>query len=191
MQFPEFSSKVNGPESKRKAGEGRSAFLRSGTAEAGAQIERIRQLKPTERPETKEKISRRLREIGHGPSVRGGNGRPLTEPQRLLLKALGEGWTPELAIALGGRMPGYPTNYKVDLGHEGLMIGIEIDGNCHHSRRALDIKKDAMLASLGWTVLRFWNREILGWINSGMPTESSISTTFRRHGINPSPSTVS
>lgn len=183
MNIPEFYGKVNGRESKEKAGKGRSAWLKSEHPKAQAEMKRIAELNPTSRPEVREKLSRRLKEIGHKPPIQGGNGRGLTEPQRRLMEVLGMAWEAEYAVRLGPAKDGYPTNYKVDLANPETMIAIEVDGNSHLSRRALDAKKDAKLASLGWTVLRFWNREILDWIDSGMPAESSISTTFKRHGI--------
>lgn len=105
-------------------------------------------------------MSATLRAMGYGPKVRGGNGRPLPEPQRLLWEALGTGWHAEYAVTLGPKQPGYPTNYKLDLALPSIRLGVECDGSSHASRRHLDEKKDAKLAELRWTVLRFSNREI-------------------------------
>lgn len=184
MQFPERKAKLYTPEVLAKRGRGRSAFLRSGTPEANAQVERIRQLNPTNDPKVRAKLSAVL--TGRPfPTEQGGNGRPLPQPQLELLRALGDGWISELAVSLGGRQPGYPTNYKLDVANPDLKIGIEADGFTHRTtkQKDKDRKKGEKLASLGWIVLRFWNHDILTWINSGMPTESSISTTLRSHGI--------
>ncbi len=135
------------------------------------------------RPEVREKLSRRLREMNHRPSVRGGNGTGMTSAQATMLGILGEQWKAELSVSLGRRRPSYPTCYKLDLGNAELKVGIELDGNSHYSRKAQDQKKDAALASLGWMVLRFWNWEILAWINSGTPKEDYISTTLASNGI--------
>lgn len=191
MSFPEFKARVYTKERSAKTGRGRSRFLNSGTPEANRQVQRIRELNPMiSHPGTAAKVSASLRAIGHKPPVRGGNGTGLTRPQSALLKILGQGWTAEAAITLGGRIPGYPTCYKVDLGNREMMLAIECDGNkhCSPTQRAIDSKKDQKLGSLGWTVLRFSNKEILDWMNSGMPTGSSISTIFRRHGISHSAS---
>lgn len=96
------------------------------------------------------------------PTLTGGNGE-LTIPQELLLKLLGSEFTPEFSVSLGRRQPGYPTCYKVDLGCARLKLAVELDGNSHRSksRQALDQKKDEKLSSLGWTVLRFWNKDAL------------------------------
>lgn len=185
MSQEEYKKNCNTPEAIAKRIPKLAAWRRSDDPKAIAEMERIRNLNPMTRPEVRAKVSRRLREIGHAPSVRGGNGRGMTRPQAILLSALGPGWEPEFAIPLGGRISGYPTSYKVDLADPAKRIAIEVDGNCHYSRKDQDAKKDAKLTSLGWTVLRFWNREILAWSDSGMPTESSIFTTLRLHGILP------
>lgn len=186
MRQPEYLAKVHNPEVAKRRGESRRAWLASGNPRALAEIARIRNLNPTAEPAVRAKISRTLKAMHHGPSVRGGNGRGLTVPQRILLDALGSNWAAEYALSLGKRTPGYPTHYKIDLANVALRVAIEVDGNCHHSRKALDAKKDAKLSSLGWTVLRFWNADILTWRDSGMPAESSISTTLAQHGIHPS-----
>jgi very-short-patch-repair endonuclease len=113
----------------------------------------------------------------------------MTVPQRVLLAALGRGWVPEFAYSLGRRTPGYPSHYKIDIAEPNLKIAIEVDGFSHHSRRLLDQKKDEKLRSLGWGVLRFWNRDILTW-NAGAPqTGTSISTILAERGIHLSRST--
>lgn len=181
MSQPEHLAKVHTKETHRKIGAGRSKWLRSGTPEANAELERIRNLNPTERPEVRAKISARLREIGHRPSEQGGNGRPLTLPQQILWELLGDGWYPEYVIPLGRRMPGYPTCYKVDIGNPELQIAVEVDGFSHVAlvRKAQDAKKDAKLADLGWKVLRFSNQEILNSAKSAAEKILSLSTISR------------
>ena len=183
MRQPEHLAKVHNPEVAAKRGASVSKWIRSGSPEAQAQLDRIRDLKPMLNPETRAKVSRRLKEMGHKPSVRGGNGRGLTVPQSMMLAMLDDSWQAELAVPLGPREPGYPTHYKLDLGNAAMKVGIELDGHSHRSRKALDRKKDDKLASLGWTVLRFWNNQILDWIAAGEPTGDSISTTLESHGI--------
>lgn len=117
---------------------------------------------PMNMPETRAKVSARLREIGHKPSVRGGNGRGLTRPQRLLSEALG--WPTEVVIPTGQRRKGgLPSHYKVDVGNPGLKVAVEVDGGSHCSlaRREQDRRKTEWLTGQGWVVLRFTNREVL------------------------------
>jgi hypothetical protein len=118
-----------------------------------------KQENPMANSEAREKMAATLRRIGHKPPIQGGNGKPMPKEQGEMLAALGEGWTAELAIPT--RIPkgnGYPTCYKVDLGNPTLMIAIELDGNSHHgARRLQDRKKDDLLTSFGWRVLRVPN----------------------------------
>ena len=68
-----------------------------------------------------------------------------------------------MELAIPTRKPrgsGYPTCYKVDIGNETLRVAIEVDGQSHYSRRSLDAKKDKLLRGLGWTVLRFSNKQV-------------------------------
>ena len=188
MRQPAMLARVHAPEVAAKRGAKRSAWLRSGDPRALAELDRIRKLNSSTLPEVREKISRTLKLMHHGPSVRGGNGRGLTEPQRLLMAALGPNWVAEWPISLGPRMAGYPTHYKLDLALVERRVGIEVDGFSHASRRALDTKKDEMLASLGWTVLRFSNQTILTWITAGMPPDSSVSMILAVHAIRLFPS---
>lgn len=186
MSDPERVAKLHTAEVRAKRGDSISAWYASGSPSALANIEQIRRRNPMSDPDVRAKVSRRLRAMGHRPSVRGGNGQGLTLPQSMMLAALGEGWAAEFSVSLGPRTPGYPTHYKLDLAHAERRVGIELDGSSHYSRRALDQKKDAALASRGWTVLRFWNPEILDWIGSGMPTGHSVSTTLASWDIRPS-----
>lgn len=183
MSQPEHVAKLHTPEVAAKRGVKRSAHLRSGSKSAQRELDRIRRLNPMSNPAVREKCSRRLKAMNHRPSVRGGNGQGMTGPQAMMLAILGDSWRAELSVSLGKRTPGYPTHYKLDLGNAELKVGIELDGNSHRSRKALDRKKDAKLASLGWTVLRFWNHQIIDWIEAGTPTDGSISTTLASKGI--------
>lgn len=101
--------------------------------------------------------------LNKSPVKRGGNG-VLTEPQILLSGFLGKKWINELAIPTKiKRGNGFPTCYKVDIGNKVLKIGVEIDGSSHNGkvRKALDLKKDTLLKSIGWVVLRFKNKEVM------------------------------
>jgi very-short-patch-repair endonuclease/predicted nucleic acid-binding Zn ribbon protein len=82
----------------------------------------------------------------------------LTHPQQLLKMATG--WSTEYTIRTGNSLWPFAT---VDLAHPQLKIAIECDGQSHHGRhkRKLDRRKTRILRSIGWTVLRFWNNDIL------------------------------
>lgn len=100
--------------------------------------------------------------LHNGPSERGGNGK-LTPQQVKLKDTLGDRWETELPIPT--RRPrgnGYPTCYKVDVGNLKAKVAVEIDGKMHRNKkvREKDHKKQNLLVSLGWTVLRFSNQEI-------------------------------
>jgi hypothetical protein len=120
---------------------------------------------PMRLEETRAKVSETLKRIGHGPKVRGGNGRPATAAECALLEILGPlGFANQVAVPT--KMPrdsGYPTCYKLDCGNATFRIGVEADGGSHSSmvRKQQDLKKDSFLALLGWTVLRFSNGVIL------------------------------
>lgn len=123
---------------------------------------RMKANNPMQREESRQKMSATLKSIGHRPPIIMGNG-SLTVPQMALAKALGRGWEMELPVRTGQkRGSGYPHCYKVDIGNAGLKIAIEADGPSHSAlqRKAGDAKRDALLRGLGWTVLRFTNKQI-------------------------------
>jgi hypothetical protein len=116
------------------------------------------------RPDVRARMVASLRARGHRPPVQGGNGRGLTRPQALLLAALPPHWRAEVVIPLGvGRLPGFPTCYKVDLADEGARLAVEIDGASHQTLlgRGRDVLKAEVLAVLGWRLLRFRNAAVL------------------------------
>ncbi len=180
MTQPEIKARVHSPEVRAKIAEKVGAWMRSDNPTAKRQRERIRLLNPTADPKVREKISKKLQEMGHRPHVRGGNGKRMPVPQRMLLEALGESWTAEYAQSLGPRQQGYPTHYKIDIANPEAKIAIEVDGFSHVAmeRRAQDAKKEAKLQQLGWTVLRFSNQEILSSIDTVITRVRSHCTTW-------------
>ncbi len=123
--------------------------------------QRMRANNPMHNPASKAKMKTTLRAIQWKPPVRGGNGKPPSVPQMLLASALG--W--EMEVAVPTRQPrgsGYPTSYKLDIASRALRVGVEVDGASHCSleRRAQDRKKEGLLGSLGWKVLRFSNGDV-------------------------------
>src|SRR5258706_1676888 len=183
MRQPVILSKVHNPQVAAKRGKKKSAWYRSGSPKALKELERIRNLNPMSDPNVRQEVCRILKAVKHKPSVRGGNGHGATLPQRIMHKILGSKWNMEYPLSLGKRIPGYPTHYKLDLANPEKKIAIEVDGFSHRSRKKIDQKKDAKLASFGWKVLRFWNRDILTWNDTGMPRDTYISMTLAQHGI--------
>ena len=136
--------------------------------------ERMRTNNPTHRVEVLEKIKETKKRNGTlniSPKKRGGNG-TFTKPQLKINSKLG--WIMELPIKTApehipvGKKRAFsanlsvPTTYKVDIGNPKTKLAIEIDGESHRGKRkCLDLKKEKYITSLGWTVLRFTNKEVM------------------------------
>jgi hypothetical protein len=137
---------------------------------------------PMKRADVRAKVSTTLRTMQWCPTVRLGNGHGPTEPQAILAAALG--WEMEVAVPTHMRQAGeYPTCYKIDIANEHLKVGIEVDGNSHLAidRKDQDEKKDNLLSGLGWTVLRFKNKQVMddlaGCVKTVLSTISRLSNT--------------
>ncbi len=114
---------------------------------------------PMRSEETRERMAATLREIGHQPRVRGGNGKPVPESQRMLAEFLG--WPTEVTVVpKDGEMPWH---YKADMAHPIMKVCVEVDGGSHFSlaRRESDTRRDRRLAGLGWLTFRFSNRDAM------------------------------
>lgn len=128
---------------------------------------RMKANNPMSNPETREKMSKTLKRIGHRPVIRGGNGKGMTKPQAKLMNALTE-MNPASEFVIKTKVKKIneehlPTHYKIDIAIPEYMIAIEVDGgiHCQLTRKEQDKKKANFLESAGWTVLRFTNREVL------------------------------
>lgn len=142
---------------------------------------RMTQRNPMKNPNTREKVQQSLQTMGHKPPVQGGNGRGLTAPQAALLETA-QDLTPEYVVATRmGRHSGYPNHYKIDLAHAPTKLAIEVDGYSHASlaRRDQDRKKDRFLMSIGWTVLRFTNQEVMDDLEGVSQTVTSTISRLR------------
>ena len=82
-------------------------------------------------------------------------------PQRILSERLE--WPTEFTVPVKPRRKNLPTHFKIDLAEPALKIATLVDGESHKTARvkAADAKKKAYLESCGWTVLHFWNKEVL------------------------------
>ena len=148
--------------------------------------ERMKKSNPSKNKNVQEKISSSLRSMGHKPPVRGGNGCGPTIPQRMMADALKE-LIPLMEYAVPTKVPrgnGYPTCYKLDIAIPEIKLGIEVDGNSHCpiERQKQDQKKDSLLATLGWTVLRFKNKQVMehteDCVRTVMSTISKLKETI-------------
>lgn len=90
---------------------------------------------------------------------RGGKGK-VSEPERRLAEALG--LRTHVVIPTGRPGP-YPRHYTVDVGDPDLMVAVEVDGPSHRALwvQAADRRKTYFLRSLGWSVSRCSNRDVL------------------------------
>lgn len=134
--------------------------------------ERMLARNPMKRADARQKVSESLKQLGHRPSVRGGNGQALPPAQQRLLERLlqlSSDWVPEYSVPTHThRGTGLSTNYKCDLANPQKKLAVEIDGSSHRSLKAQerDGKKTQFLVSQGWAVLRFSNREAVDHLDN-------------------------
>lgn len=126
-------------------------------------------------PETREKVAATLREVGHEPRARGGNGTPIPGPQRVLAKALG--WETEFVVAPSDGQR--PYHYKLDIAEPEQRVCVEVDGGSHGplARQAADAKRDRRLRACGWSVFRFSNQDAMERTEECVRTV--LSTTWK------------
>lgn len=126
----------------------------------GGEITRFRKTNGMHRPEVRAKQSAALKSMGWRPPVRGGNGHGPTKPELALACALD--WDCNVIVKTHQKPPDYPHHYKLDVGSKLLRFGIEVDGMSHRSlrRKAQDKKKQELLESMGWKILRFTNDQV-------------------------------
>jgi very-short-patch-repair endonuclease len=142
---------------------------------------RMRQRNPMRLSATRAKMRRTLLRIGHAPRSRGGNGRGPTLPERTLAERLG--WKTNVIVRTSTRRSRWrPYHYKIDVADETLMIAIEVDGSSHTTieRQRQDRRKDQRLRTLGWTVLRFSNQDVMERLEACVRTVSSTISRLRR-----------
>lgn len=115
---------------------------------------------PIRRPENLRKQIEQQRALGF-PNLKY-DGAP-TVPQKVLFEAL-PGATMEFALTGTAKS----NSLRIDIAIPSLKLAIEVDGLSHTKRRekARDAKKEQVLKERGWTLLRFWNAEILGDLSS-------------------------
>ena len=148
--------------------------------------DRMKQNNPMKDLGSLERMRQTLLKIGHQPDQRGGNGQELPIPQQMLLEKLGESWYPEFVQ----RSNQYQRNnynasraYKIDIANPDWMVAIEVDGASHQmrDRQLQDKKKDLILNELGWTVLRFTNRQVMEHLEDCYQMVMSIILKLKEH----------
>lgn len=122
---------------------------------------------PMEDPEVRARMAATLRAVGHQPQVKGGNGRGPTECEALLFGALtlvSDPGTWQLNYidpnGVGSRDRGEPTHYKIDIAWPAGRIAVEVDGPSHRCRKDEDHRKNVVLGSRGWRVIRITNQRV-------------------------------
>lgn len=128
---------------------------------------RMKENNPMKSKATRDKVSKKLKEIGHKPYLQGGNGRGATKAQLMLYNEItkyDDSFVMEHIESTKGYIKKYktPNHYKVDIASKKLMIAIEVDGVSHKSLKVkeCDQRKTKVLILKGWKVLRFTNSQI-------------------------------
>jgi predicted nucleic acid-binding Zn ribbon protein len=144
--------------------------------------ERMKLKNPMSNEDTRIKVSETLKKIKHKPFVMGGNGRCATVPQLSLyneLTKINDSFCMEYIERLGKEnILKYkcPNHYKIDIASGVLKIAIEVDGPSHNSIKIkeCDKKKEMILSSRGWKVLRFTNSQIMNELQNCVQTVMSM-----------------
>jgi Protein of unknown function (DUF559) len=146
--------------------------------------ERMKRNNPMSDPAVREKANQAKR--GRTFLSRGGNGQP-TVPQLRLAAKLGlpvEYPIPTKPVK--GQFPSLPNCYKVDIADPAIKLAIEVDGRTHRLKKwkFLDRRKESVLRALGWSVLRFSNRQVMenlegvvAEVERFMTSKSRVTTT--------------
>lgn len=170
IKRPEIRQALYNPEVGKKISKALRKFTTSqrGLELAAKTSERMRINNPMSKSEVIDKMISTKANNGtlhQWKGKRGGNGTGMTKPQRKLWEVLGPDWEVELPIKTGNgkRTPGIPNAYKPDLALSSIKLAVEVDGNGHNSKKSTlrDAKKTRTLDRLGWTLLRFTNREVM------------------------------
>lgn len=166
LTVPEIRAKLYSAESRKAISSSLKKFNKENPWVAAASSKRMKENNPSSNPETMKKIKEHWKQYGHPlqkQQLRGGNGRPLPRPQRILAAALGCEWKVEHAIPTKEKSgSGFPSCYKVDLALPSKRVWIELDGWSHSlpEQQERDEKKTALLTKLGWRGLRIQNNDV-------------------------------
>ncbi len=144
----------------------RANFAKGREPSVRAKVAALNHSRAVDHPEWCLKVSEATKAAMQRPEVRikhlnfkGGNGqKPVQIVATLTPLLMAQGFKAEYPIKTAGHGTGLraATCYKVDMGNPKTKEAIEFDGPCHRplARRALDVKKTAVLEALGWKVTR-------------------------------------
>lgn len=160
---PEYRAKIYTPARNAKITQAKIRMHQEHPEYGEAFRRRTLNMAPEMKLSNAQKQKAKLREMGWKPTVRGGNGTGPTHAELILLEMLPGSKNNYPIKTKMGTGTGYPTCYKVDVAVPALKLAIEADGNSHNvtSRKEQDAKKDSFLRGIGWTVLRFKNKQIV------------------------------
>jgi hypothetical protein len=161
---PEGKARFYTKERAEKIGESKRAWHQDNPEASKKIVETMRNLTPEQENLRLQKVSLGLKRLGRWPgSNRGGNGTGPTVAETALLHALPNGIWNYVVHTGKWNGSGYPASYKVDWAYPQVKVAVEADGLGHRAYRqiAKDKKKMEFLQGLGWTVLRFTNKQIL------------------------------
>lgn len=80
--------------------------------------------------------------------------------------------------------------YVVDFFCPEKKLVVELDGGQHQDRARHDEARDARLKSEGYTVLRYWNNEVMGNLESVLEDVSRVAGVFADVHPLPNPSPI-
>ena len=109
-------------------------------------------------------VSKTLKKMGWGPTIRGGSGTGMTVPEKILMNLFPKAkWNYPVPTKKSREITGYPHYYPIDVAFPEIKIGVEADGFSHRGlvRHKSDLRRDKLLKKLGWKILRFSNEQIL------------------------------
>jgi len=77
--------------------------------------------------------------------------------------------------------------YVVDFLCSGKKLIVELDGGQHQGRIGYDEARDAWLKSEGYTVLRYWNNEVMGNLEGVLEDIGQVAGVFAAATPSPQP----
>jgi len=162
MSREDYKKSIYTEEHARKLSEATKRIMAEDPERCLRSSKRMIEHNPMQSAETRAKVSLAMKNnhVLGSKVIRGGNGKGASPCEQAIFDCfpcLVLGYVQSL-----GHVPGYPHHYKIDLAYPERKVGIEIDGGSHCTleRQSQDRKKEAKLSELGWTIVRFTNRQV-------------------------------